>query len=225
VGARVDVADLLLPRRCVACGAGEELLCAACRSGLTVVRGPLCSRCGAPTAWPVDRCVECSGRRLAYATARAAVVYEGVARLLVAAWKERGLRKLADVAAELVAAVVWPPAADVLTFVPGDRERTRRRGQNPAEALARALGPRWQLPLRPLLERTRTLAPQRGLSGGARRANVRAAFRAGLEPPPRVVLVDDVYTTGATVAAAASELRRAGAKAVHVVTFARAARR
>lgn len=216
--------DLLLPRRCAACGAGERLLCATCRTALVLLTGPRCERCGAPTAWPVERCTECSGRRLPFRTARAAVAYDGPARTLVAAWKERGLRSLAAEAAELVVEVVPRPPAAALTFVPGDRERTLWRGANTAEALANALVDRWDLPVESLLERTRRVPRQRGLSRPVRRKNVREAFHATTAPAV-VALVDDVYTTGATVGAAATELRRAGAREIHVVTFARAVRR
>lgn len=222
---RAGLLDMLLPQRCVACGGGEELLCDGCRAGLLRLGAPLCARCGAPTAWPVERCAECAGRRISFASARAGVAYEGVARLLVAAWKERGMRTLATLAAEIVAGVVWPPPVEVLTFVPADADRHLWRGTNPAEGLAADLAARWQLPVRPLLERARSIPRQRGLSRAARRANVRAAFRGVPQTALRVGLVDDVYTTGATVDDAARELRRAGARAVHVVTFARASRR
>lgn len=216
--------DLLLPRRCAACGAGERLLCAGCRTELVLLTGPRCERCGAPTAWPVERCTECSGRRLPFRTARAAVAYDGPARTLVAAWKERGLRTLAAEAAELVVEVVPRPPAAALTFVPGDRERTLWRGANTAEALAEALGDSWDLPVEPMLERSRRVSRQRGLSRPMRRKNVREAFHATTASAV-VALVDDVYTTGATVSAAATELRGAGAREIHVVTFARAVRR
>jgi predicted amidophosphoribosyltransferase len=216
--------DLLLPRRCAACGMGERLLCARCRTALVLLTGPRCERCGAPTAWPVERCAECSGRRLPFRTARAAVAYDGPARSLVAAWKERGLRALAAEAAELVVEVVPRPPAAALTFVPGDRERTLWRGANTAKALAEALSERWQLPVESLLERTGRVPRQRGLPRPQRRKNVREAFR-GTGARAVVALVDDVYTTGATVGAAATELRRVGAREIHVVTFARAVRR
>jgi predicted amidophosphoribosyltransferase len=98
------------------------------------------------------------------------------------------------------------------------------RGLNTAEELARALGARWDLPVRRLLVRARGARPQRGLSRAERRANIRAAFRGAGASPPAVGLVDDVYTTGSTVSAAARELRAAGARRVHVVTFARSLR-
>lgn len=217
--------DLVLPRRCVACGLGEELVCSDCRALLRRLEGTLCARCGSPTAWPVERCRECAGRRLSFATARAAVAYEGPARPLVAGWKDRGLRQLAREFAGLVTEIVPRPPVEILTFVPGDPERSLKRGQNAAEALARELGPRWALPVERLLGRREPARPQRGLSREERRRNVRGSFTADARPPPRVALVDDVYTTGATVAAAATELRRTGARSVHVVTFARTVRR
>jgi hypothetical protein len=91
--------DLLLPRRCVSCARLGEDLCSDCRTALPLLLGTHCERCGAPTAWPVRRCRECSGRRLAFASARAAVAYESSVPAVVAAWKERGLRRLAELAA------------------------------------------------------------------------------------------------------------------------------
>jgi len=219
----VSILNLLLPAKCVVCAAGGKQLCDGCRESLPLLRSPLCERCGAPTVWPVARCRECSGRRLAFASARAAVEYDGGVRRFVAAWKERGLRGLASLAASVVEEVVPRPSAHQITFVPPDGDRSRKRGHHPPEWLARELGRRWQLPVTPLLGRTRPLPPQRGLARAERRRNVRGAFRASAARS-RILLVDDVYTTGSTVAAAASALRAAGAARVDVVTFARAVR-
>ena len=199
------------------------MLCSACHGLLVRLRAPLCSRCGAQTAWPVERCRECAGRRVAFTTARAAVTYLGPARALVRAWKEHGLRRAVDQAADLVADVIACPSADVITYIPPDGDRSRKRGYHPAEQLAAELAARWGLATEPLLGRARPVARQTGLSLAERRQNVRGAFTA-LRPPARVVLVDDVYTTGATVGAAATALRAAGARSVHAVTFARAVR-
>src|SRR5581483_2129405 len=147
--------DLLLPRRCLVCGAAGDTLCGGCRDGLPRVEPPLCERCGAPTAWPVQRCRECSGRRLSFTQARAAVAYDERVRRLVAGWKERGLRRIADDAAALVAERVPRPGVDVVAFVPADRRRRSERGHHPAERLARSLAERWQLPCRPLVVRAR----------------------------------------------------------------------
>jgi ComF family protein len=217
------VLELLLPQRCLACGRSGAVVCDACLGALPRLVPPLCERCGAPTAWPVARCAECSGRRLAFASARAAVAYDERMRRIVAGWKEHGLRRLARDAARLVAEVVARPDVDALTFVPPDRTRALKRGHHPAARLARELAAQWELPVRALLERPRASARQRGASLAERRRNVRGAFTAR-ESPRRVCLVDDVYTSGATASAAASALRRAGAKEVRVVTVARALR-
>jgi predicted amidophosphoribosyltransferase len=146
-------------------------------------------------------------------------------REAVRAWKERGLHRFAPVAAELLVQHVHRPAADVITYIPPDGDRSVKRGHQPARDLAEALGEHWSLPVDRLLERTRPVARQTTLSRVDRRRNVRGAFTAArASVPPSVVLVDDVYTTGATVDAAATALRAAGAGRVVVVTFARASR-
>lgn len=216
--------DLLLPQRCLVCGSRGSQLCPGCAGRLPRVLPPLCLRCGAPTVWPVARCRECAGRRVAFRSARAALTYEAGARTVVAGWKEHGLRHLAAVAADLVAEMVPRPDAMLVTFVPPDGDRSLRRGHHPPERLARELGRRWQLPVRSLLGRTRHVDRQRGLPREQRRRNVADAFRPRGRVPARVVLVDDVYTSGATVSAAASALRAGGARKVDVVTLARAIR-
>jgi predicted amidophosphoribosyltransferase len=145
-------------------------------------------------------------------------------RPLVAAWKERGLRLLAREAANVIAKTVEQPAVEALAFVPQDGDRSVKRGHHPAERLARELGDRWELPVVRVLGRARAPRPQRGLSLPERRRNVAGAFRATGPVPSRVGLVDDVYTTGSTASAASSALRKAGARRVEVVTFARAVR-
>lgn len=218
------VLELLLPQRCVACGRSGGHVCDACTAALRRIATPLCARCGAPTAWPVRRCRECTGRRLAFVTARAAVEYDAAARSVVTAWKERGLRRLAELAADVTVSTLVRPQADRLTFVPPDDGRRLQRGHHTAERLASALGQRWDLEVVDALRRTRAGPRQRGLDHAARRRNVRGAFAARGRVPARIVLVDDVYTTGATASAAASALRAAGAREVAVATFARAIR-
>ncbi len=170
------------------------------------------------------RCAECAGRRIAFASARAAILYDARARRFVSAWKERGQRRLAREAADLVVEALARPEASALVFVPGDDDRTLRRGHTPAEALAVELGRRWDIPVEPLVRRSRRIERQRGLSLKERRRNVTGAFAPARAAPARVCLVDDVYTSGATAGAAASALRKGGARHVDVVTLARAVR-
>lgn len=215
---------LVLPRRCAGCDVPGAALCSRCTAALVRIGPPVCERCGCPGAWPVRRCVECVGRRLGFRRARAAIVYDARARPLVSAWKERGRRDLVPALAAIVDEVVSPPSADVVCFVPGDRERGRDRGHVPAARLAEALAEVWEIPCAGLLVRSRHSERQAGLSRADRRANVRSLFAATNAVAGRAVLVDDVYTTGATASACATALRRAGARSVEVVCLARTVR-
>jgi predicted amidophosphoribosyltransferase len=216
--------EFVLPERCAVCLRPGAALCERCRHGFLRLGEPLCARCGSPGAWPVRRCAECSGRQLAFAQARAAVVYDEHARAFVRQWKEHGRRRLAREAASLVADLVVRPRVDALAFVPGDPERAWERGDVPPRGLARELGVLWELPVLDAMRRVRALPRQRGQSLADRRRNVRGTVAADREVPRRVCLVDDVYTSGATANACASALRRAGARHVEVVTLARAVR-
>jgi len=139
-------------------------------------------------------------------------------------WKERGLRRAADLAAELVTAHVERPAADAITHIPPDSARQLERGRHPAEALARGLALHWDLEHVRLVRRTTSVARQAALPRDERRRNVRGAFAPATASPAHVVLVDDVYTTGSTATAATGALLSGGASVVDVVTFARAVR-
>ena len=216
--------DLLLPQRCLVCSLPGAQVCDGCTVALRRIEPPLCARCGAPTAWPVHRCGECAGRRLAFAHARAVLAYDDRLRPVVVAWKERGLRRLAGWAAAVVRESVARPDAACVVFVPGDPDRRLKRGHHAAERLASELAAEWELPLRRLLTRARGSPRQRGLTQHERRRNVAGAFLAHGRVPARVALIDDVYTTGATSNAAASALRKGGARSVEVVTLARTIR-
>ena len=155
--------------------------------------------------------------------ARAPFLFHGPARHAVHRLKFAGWR---PVAAALGGAMVaaWPPSAetDAVTWVPLSRRRLAERGFDQARALAEAVGAASSLSTVPLLERTVDLPPQARRSGAERRAAMAGAFRSVGPCPPRVLLVDDVLTTGATVGACARTLRAAGARHVTVLTAARA---
>ena len=119
-------------------------------------------------------------------------MYDDAVRAVVAAWKERGLRRLATLAAAIVAETIERPSVAALAFVPPDGGRKLERGHHPAERLAREVGRRWDLPVEPLLTRAGSSRRQRGLSLRARRRNVAGAFCPAGSAPSAVVLVDDV---------------------------------
>jgi predicted amidophosphoribosyltransferase len=188
-------------------------------------------------------CRECRGRELAFLSASAAFVYEGPARALVTACKFRALRSLVDEMARLagpafVAACSAAPdriargsasAPLLVTWIPAHRDHTLERGFNQAELLARGFARSAGVPSAPLLRRRRHGARQSGLDRAARAANVRDAFalredaNGVLRRFKRVMLIDDVYTTGETVDHGAEVLARAGCRP-QVFTFARTVR-
>lgn len=217
----MEVLGLLLPNRCAVCRRLGLCVCDACDALLVAIGRTGCARCGAPGPWPVERCSECAGRRLAFSTARAAIAYDDRARTLVHGWKEGGQRDLAAWAAGRIVASLPRPPVDALATVPGDRDRTLSRGHVTSLSLARQLSKAWDLPVSRLLSRPGHSSRQRGLGRVERRRNVRDAFRAGGSAPQRVCLVDDVYTTGSTADACARALRRSGTREVHVITLAR----
>jgi predicted amidophosphoribosyltransferase len=217
-----ELLDLLAPPRCAICRDSGPLLCVTCLAALPLLDGPGCRRCGAPAERPVDECSGCRGRRLGFESASAALLYDGAARDLVHAFKDGGLRRLAEPAAALMAVLLAPPQVDQLTWVPADPLRQALRGYHPARLLAERLALHGQLPAAPLLRGPLWRRPQRGLGRAQRRRNVRDAFTARAAARGRIGLVDDVHTTGATLSAAARALRRAGADAVVAVALARA---
>jgi predicted amidophosphoribosyltransferase len=216
--------SLILPQSCAGCAAPGVLWCASCMAELEPVGAPCCARCGSPTRWAVASCRECRAFAPSFTSAWAAVAHRGTGAVLVRRWKDGGL-DLAEVAAGVIEERRVPPDVDCLYAVPASPVRARRRGSDGPGALARALATRWELPLgRDLIRRSRDAPPQRGLDQRARRLNLRGVFTPGACAPRRVALIDDVYTTGATVDACARALREGGARQIDVLAFARALR-
>lgn len=217
--------DLIFPPRCVGCRRPGPWLCSDCLDRVGHLRPPLCERCGRPLSRP-GLCPACRGQESTLAGVRAPFFFEGVVRRAVHELKYRGRRMLAEPLGALLAhdvrALSWPRCSIVPT--PLHRQRERARGYNQAALLARALAGRlgWPL-LENGLVRQRDTRSQVGLDGQARRHNVQGAFRwQGAEPAPaQVLLLDDVYTTGATMEACAQALREAGADEVRGLALAR----
>jgi ComF family protein len=225
---RNSLLSLIVPPLCVACREPDltgAALCEECRSMLVALREPRCLRCGAPTAMRSPGCRECRRRTLAFDQAWSPFAYEGVARRVVNALKSRGALAVTSLmATELVSRAPQHLLRGTIVPVPAHGRRRRRHGFNQAAALASALARGTGLPVTDLLERRGPAVPQVGLERRARLSNARGSVRPGSRAPERALLVDDVYTTGATLDACARALRAAGAAEVVALTFARAVR-
>ena len=235
---REALEQLLLPAECALCHAllsyarSGRVVCDVCRHRWRAVRPPWCGRCGQPEPHfgPCRLCADWPG---ALRVVRSAVWLEAGARDAVHALKYGALARIADDLAEAVAGIALPGRdAAWLVPVPLGRQRLRERGYNQSERLARALARRWRRPVVDLLARVRETATQTALTPEARLANVAGAFQLrivdcgsrieGRIIQSAIILVDDVFTTGATLAEAARALEQGGACTVLGVTFGRA---
>lgn len=228
------LAQLFLPAECLLCRTllsyphSEDVVCQVCRHRWRAVRPPWCERCGQP-APHFGPCRLCRDWPDALESARSAVWLDAGARPAVHALKYGGLPRIArDLALAMARHLTPPPAGSVLVPVPLGPRRLAERGYNQSEVLARALALPWRLPVAPsLLNRARETATQTTLTPTARLANVAGALAPGRRPgvgrpDERLVLVDDVFTTGATLAEAARALEQGGALHITAVTFGRA---
>jgi len=236
--------DWLYPPRCRACagrihGRDDEYFCPKCLAQIQLVSHPLCNLCGRPFAdasGDDHTCGACLQRSPHFAAARAWACYpredsaEHPLRRVVQKYKygrKVGLGKpLGRLMARGCQQFLYEIDADVVVPVPLHPKRLRWRGFNQSVLLAREIGRLYRVAMDPfLLVRERETGPQTQLPEEERRRNVRGAF--GLNPQKSiedqtVLLVDDVYTSGATVNECSRTLKRAGAKQVYVLTLARA---
>ena len=216
-----ELADALLPERCVVCERFGAALHAECMPTLAAADGERCGRCWAPGS--ASPCAACLAAPPAFEALRAPYRFEGAARRALLEAKFRGvttlLPPLARAAAEIVPAA-WRPS--LVVPVPLHRARQRTRGYNQAGIAAEAVAGRLGVPYRvEVLRRTRATAPQATLDVARRASNVVAAFAASEVAGERVLVVDDITTTGATLDACARALLDAGAATVFALAVAR----
>lgn len=233
------VLDFLFPPLCHICrsfipDAGELHICTRCRDGLPLLVSPLCTVCGIPFAGPGGdhTCGACRTHPPHFDTARAHLLYEGPARELIHGFKYRHKthlrRPLALLALEGLTGFIAARLPDVIIPVPLHRSRLQSRGFNQAVLLGEMFSSRLSIPmLVDGMARIRQTQPQVELSAADRSGNVKGAFavkRPDRISKRRVLLLDDVMTTGSTVDECANVLKKSGAAAVTVVTIARTAK-
>lgn len=237
-GAARALKDGALPPRCAGCGvvvATEGVLCPTCWTEVSFLEEPLCVQCGYPFELdfgePV-KCGACLARPPAFDRARAVFAYDAASKSMLLSFKHGDRTDLAPTLAVWMArsGAALLADADVIAPVPLHPKRLWRRRYNQSGLLAQRLARSSGRPaLVDLLQRTRDTPSQGGFSAKGRERNVAGAFAVRPARRPaiqgaRVLLVDDVYTTGATAEACAKALKRAGASAVDLLALARVVR-
>jgi len=223
--------ELLWPARCCVCDMPETYLCERCERDLPYVDlWQACPTCGAPFGQLV--CTECNSfilkergvERIPFDGCVSVAQFNGAARRLITVYKDSHEGELAPEIARLLAQCIMPAWLDesVLTYIPASKNALRRRGFDHMERVAQELSKRTGLTCMQLFAPWNS-RDQRGLDAKARMANMRKVLRVmeGVEVPERVIVLDDVLTTGATMFAATDALKAAGAKKVYALTLLR----
>lgn len=212
--------DLVFPPTCVGCGRVGRWICEACWGRVPWDADGSCQLCGRP--WLSSSCAHCGRVPTSLDATIAVARFDGVAREAVHALKYHGHHAISSLLGRLMAAAMPALEISVVTPVPLHRSRRRQRGYDQAALLARHVARALDVPLDAgLLTRTRATQDQVGLDGEARRLNLDGAFTAESRVAGEdVLLIDDVFTTGATMETAAACLREMGARRVVGLAFA-----
>jgi len=221
--------DLLFPPRCAACKKQGHVLCPACRSAIHPLAPPFCQRCGTPLA-AENICPQCSFRAPSLSGVRAYSSFEEPLRGCIYSLKYEGNTRLTEPLGLLLAQAYrhYALQVDAIIAVPLDNKRQEQRGYNHAYLLAKVCAAQVHVPLyATMLIRHRATVAQVGLPASERRQNVAGAFRCtaafttGALLGRRILIIDDVCTTGATLEACAAPLFAAGAREVWALVLAR----
>lgn len=215
---------------------GDELavdtrynLCAECASKLPTVGEHICLVCGVPLSDESDFCIRCKNQDREFLTNRAPLVYEGNSQKLILALKFGKKKYIAKTLGAMMADefIKRKMSSEIVTFVPMTEWEEKQRGFNQSELLAREVANRLGLPLLPALVKTRDTSAQKQLTRKEREENLKDAFECVFKEVKHrsILLVDDVFTTGATANACAHVLSKAGARDVFVLTAAVTKRR
>ncbi len=221
--------ELVWPTRCSGCERPGDLLCDTCKAALLhIEKEHACMHCGAPFGHLI--CTECygtEGKELhSFSSAVCSLELDQLSGRIIVLYKDNNERRLSPILAHYLRSSIpasWITWAEVITWVPADRKAVRRRGFDHMERIASELAHEIQLPAYNLLEKLPS-RDQRGLNRQQRKENLQKSFKMhkNLSPvPSHVLLIDDVFTTGCTLDAAAGRLKEGGASEVRVACIAR----
>lgn len=215
--------DLLYPQRCPLCQKIAKGICEECRPKMRIIREPYCFSCGKQLDMETEEyCKDCRSTAHMYLRGRALLQYKGEEKEAIHRIKYENkreyLKPLAEQMADVLEREVERWEIDVCVPIPMSLKKKRLRGFNQSEILADLLGKRWGLPVdKKLLKKTKDTAEQKKLTARERKENLKDAFEAKDCSGKRILLVDDVYTTGSTIDAASEVLKNAGASEVFFV--------
>lgn len=220
--------SMFFPDRCPFCDeviAMGSLCCGDCAGKIQLVSQPFCCKCGQPlTDARGEYCMDCGRKRHAYVSGRAVYVYQGQVKASLYRFKYAGRKEYAACygyqALELYGGWIRNIAPEAIIPVPLHPARQRKRGYNQAEVFARVLGEALHIPVRcDLVRRSVNTCPQKELNDTERKKNLKKAFTIAenIVQLSKVLLVDDIYTTGSTVDAVSAQLTAGGIQQVYVL--------
>lgn len=221
--------DTLYPRCCPICGEivpkKSELICGECKNKLVYIKNPRCKKCGKPLGfYKEEYCRDCKCRKHFFEEGRAVWVYSKEMRSSIYRFKYDNKREYADFYTEELVRVYgnWIKSlqVDAIVPIPLHKKRKISRGFNQAEVLACGIGKKLNLPVMPeVMVRTKNTVAQKELNDKERQENVKNAFKIPSNEVKlkKVLLVDDIYTTGSTIDAAAKALKSKGVEKVYYV--------
>lgn len=223
--------ETLYPMNCTCDVCGEELvadtryrLCADCIEKLPFVKGHICLSCGVPLSDESDYCNRCQYEKGAFTKNRSPLIYDGETKKMIYTLKFGGKKYLAETLGALMADkyLDCDMQSDIIVFVPMTEAEEKNRGFNQSELLANEVGKRLNIPVLPALVKIKDTKAQKELHGKDRAQNLDGAFACIFEQVKnrRILLVDDIFTTGATANECAKVLLKAKAREVNVLTAA-----
>lgn len=225
--------NLLFPQSCPVCqkpSSNHKIapICNECWHSILPYKGPLCRRCGIPLSSDVSKiCAECIKEYPAFINARSFGSYNGALRTAINLFKYHGVKRLAKPLSDIISQLKIP-RVDTVVPVPLYNKRLRQREFNQSALLAKNMARYLGVPLMlSCLVKARDTLPQVGLNSKQRRKNIRKAFKIRdrrLIKGKKILLVDDVITTGATIRECAGELKKAGAEDIYAIALAHGTR-